>query len=415
MALYSLGGFIVEAEAQTVHQIINKYYLSGTLPDGIIFVDLDRVLTGHPRSNELLKLIKSNPKIVAINNEPLAQKLGIKYHQLPCEVIDGESVEPVANTLDFNQFLYNAAVISKIIRDNHIKTGPGRGSSCYCRQLYNIGLTKIDPDQFHLHDSRFWGHNKSKFDIDLDVSPASRQPIIDAVNTGDYGFYLMKTINKNGDVHQSTYAMVDRDNIANGNAVLGMSNNMDVVVRKFSNVPCLDLLSLHIIDQLVNTDWNSISKLIVTKPLRKDVFQIGENDIAMSLWNPPHTILDIAFINALIRRKTYDNIGQKFNIDIVDNILTDTYGVIVYQDQITKLISTITGVDLYVAEGMRKGLNDEQILNMIKILRSRGYNSNAVLEFAKEIKDATQAPLICQGHAVAYACIIASDTEYSRK
>ena len=413
MALYSLGGFIIESDELSIRQSINKYYLSGTLPDGIIFVDLDKILIGHPKAHELSKMIQSG-RLVAINNEAIAQKFNIKYYPMSCDIIDANTIEPIAVTLDFDQFLYNAAIISKTLRNNKIRTGPGRGSSCYCKQLYNIGLTKINPDQFHLHDSRFWGYNKTKFDIDLDISPSSRKTIIDAINSGNHGFYLVKTVNKNGDIHQSTYAMVDHHSIINGNIIFGTSNNMDMVVKKFSSVPCLDLLSLHILDQLINIDWYNLSTVVVTKPLRNDVFQIGESDIAISMWNPPMSLSDISFINAVIRRKTYDNIGEPLGIDIIDNILSETYGVIVYQDQVTKLISTLLDIDMYVAESMRKMINDDHIMNMVKKLRSIGYSSGPILKFVKEIKDAIQSPIMCQAHSLCYAMIIASDVEFGR-
>lgn len=88
-------------------------------------------------------------------------------------------------------------------------------------------------------------------------------------------------------------------------------------------------------------------------------------------------------------------------------VLADTYGVVIWHEQIIKIISALTGCDLALAELARRALGDQERRQSLRnwFMReasARGY-SRGVLERVWGVIEAFGAYGFCRAHAVAFA------------
>ncbi|NUK27781.1 DNA polymerase III subunit alpha, partial [Streptomyces lunaelactis] len=91
----------------------------------------------------------------------------------------------------------------------------------------------------------------------------------------------------------------------------------------------------------------------------------------------------------------------------LEPVLSDTYGVVIWHEQIIDIFATLTGCDRALAEVARRALSDEERLPKVRAwfhqqAGARGY-TREVLEQVWETIEAFGAYGFCRAHAVAFA------------
>ena len=418
--LYQFDNFVIRSTPAEICKIINGYYICGKLDVSEVFVDLDSLFTGHPQTQILYKLLCDYPgQVFAISNEKAAKQIGLNFAKPREDVIKEQDICPDVPTFNQDELFEASNILSSIITDNSYLRSPGRGSCCNCPYFYELGLTDINPEEFGLHPSRFFGYKKDKLDIDIDLCSSQIPKIVKEFNSNKK-FKLIKKLMSNGSPHKSSHVLCSIDSLKNGNALFKrLKSNGQLYVSK-SSLPIFDLLSLNILEDLKSTNWRDVVDVVTSKPLHKDVFQLGENGLAYKLWNSidEKTIEDISFINASIRngvKSQMKDIGEPFHISEVDEILKDTYNCLVYQDQINEILTRIFSIDMYRADYIRKNLNNEALKKIAKILKNSGNAVKDILRFCKVLNECKEGYLFCKGHSLSYAAVIISQLEFGTK
>ena len=384
---------------------INNYVLTGKASN--CFIDLDKFLYNsqtHLLNNILNKTSVSNPKV--------SKMLGIPFEKKDLTTAK-KDVEPIMKKLNKEEFFEQIKIISDIVKEKDLLIGPGRGSSVHCQELFDMGLTKINPKKFGLHDSRFWGYKKNKLDIDIDILPKHKPVLLEEFKKRS-NYKLIQKLNSQNKPHNSGYCLCTAEDIRTGKVILKRVKST-VYVSK-SSCPTIDLLNSPVLATLNSIDWKTLSLALIDKPLRKEVFQIGDNKLANEIWDAvesSYTIEDVCFILAFIRTKNQaDRLEGRFDIKEVDSVLKGTYGVLVYQDQVTEILANVFKTDLYRAEKLRSKLKDIK-LPLIKALVDKKYSMKVIKEFLVVLYG--QKYLFCKGHALAYSLIAISQIVHGVK
>lgn len=148
------------------------------------------------------------------------------------------------------------------------------------------------------------------------------------------------------------------------------------------------------------------------------VFQLSEPKTKRFLREvKPQNISELADVNTLIRpgsdsttylaNKASDEIYYRFDLPEVRDILSRTYGAIIYQEQIINLSSRLSEMDLGEGDLMRRAF-EKNDLDKIKYYKNR-FESTCIYPELKTdlfnwIKDSCQY-LFCQPHGVSYSLI----------
>lgn len=88
----------------------------------------------------------------------------------------------IINKMDYSDYFLIVWDFMKFARDNHILTGPGRGSAAGSIVAYCLYITDVDPIKFNLLFERFLNPERITMpDIDIDFPDTKREIVIDYV------------------------------------------------------------------------------------------------------------------------------------------------------------------------------------------------------------------------------------------
>ncbi|MBI9070451.1 MAG: DNA polymerase III subunit alpha [Melioribacteraceae bacterium] len=160
------------------------------------------------------------------------------------------------------------------------------------------------------------------------------------------------------------------------------------------------------------------------------VFQFESGPMREHLKNlKPNSIQDLAAMNALYRPGPMEFIGDfidrkhgraetKYLHPILEPILNETYGIIVYQEQVIQLANKVAGMSLADADILRRAMGKKDLKAMAEqrsiFIKGAAVNNNIPEKIAGEIFDAIDKFAnygFNKSHAVAYS-IVAYQTAY---
>lgn len=152
------------------------------------------------------------------------------------------------------------------------------------------------------------------------------------------------------------------------------------------------------------------------------VFQLEGGMVNVLKQIKPDSVRDIMALTALYRPGPMDNIqiyidckhkkqDAKYLHPKMQEILSETYGVIVYQEQVIELVKTLAGYSLSAADNLRRamGKKNKQEMDMQRSIFTKGCKANGIEEkLAEEIFDSIEKFAgygFNKAHAAAYALI----------
>lgn len=116
--------------------------------------------------------------------------LGLKQRLADNQVTDGTPYQErldheltVIDRMGFNDYFLIVWDVMAYTRRAKITTGPGRGSAAGSLVAYVLGITDVDPLQYHLLFERFLNEERAQMpDIDLDIPDNRREQVLDYVH-----------------------------------------------------------------------------------------------------------------------------------------------------------------------------------------------------------------------------------------
>src|SRR5690606_34674746 len=88
----------------------------------------------------------------------------------------------IIHAMDFTDYFLIVEDFMRFAADNHILTGPGRGSSAGSLVAFALGITDVDPIKFGLVFERFLNPERITMpDIDIDFADNRRMEVIEYV------------------------------------------------------------------------------------------------------------------------------------------------------------------------------------------------------------------------------------------
>ena len=191
----------------------------------------------------LIKITNENLEKYLLANSELDKQVYRQRLNFELEVINNKKFEDYFLVVqDFINFAKN----------NHIMTGPGRGSAAGSLVAFVLGITKIDPIKYNLLFERFLNIERVNMpDIDTDVMDTKREEIID---------YIFEKYGKNHTAHIITFSKIKAKQAIRD---IGRVFNVDLnIINKI----CKNIkpeFEDNIIDAIVNENkWKKFSKNI---------------------------------------------------------------------------------------------------------------------------------------------------------
>lgn len=281
-------------------------------------------------------------------------------------------------TFDKNDQLENLSFYYDLVafaKDNDIKIGSGRGVACCSLVLYALDITQINPLKHGLIFERM----PKKLDIDFDVEPTRRDEIIQ---------YLKQKYGENNilrsvayDVHNKPHPNACKWIIKKDSDVLPVAEADGEFVVMYENnevngMPLfhVDLLELNVLSDIKDTlslikerygedvvfdadkceDEKTFS--LINALDTEDVFQLSfESAKGFIKKYPAKSLDDISFILAVCRPPYIDkleSLGEKPTE--LSRFLTETKGVLVYQEQVMEILHELCDIDFGEANRVRK-------------------------------------------------------------
>lgn len=326
---------------------------------------------------ERIKRIK-----VKMNNAELKQKI---YDGLSDKGIEiGEKIksriELEWETFDTNDQLDCLSFYHDLVsfaRDNDIKIGSGRGVACCSLVLYALDITQINPLNYGLIFERM----PKNLDIDFDVEPKGRERIIKYLKQkygeGNVLRAVSYDLHKKPRPHTCKW-IIKKDGDAlpiaevDGESVVMCENN------EVNGMPLfhVNLLTLNVLSDIKGTlslikerynegvvfdsdkcDDEKTFSLINALDM-EDVFILScESSKELIKKYPVQSLNDISFIIAVCRPPYIDELEKLGESPTeLSGFLTETNGVLVYQEQVMEILYRLCDIDFDEAEKARKFL-----------------------------------------------------------
>lgn len=348
-------------------------------------------------------------------------------------------------------FLFMQDLVHTAQSELGLWVSPGRGSSAGSLVVFCLGINKIDPLQYGLLFERFLNPDRNSFpDIDLDFEDGGRERVIER---------LEKKYGKEHCAHIITYSKSKMGVIRTGIHASGFIVSdcpihecapVTTVTRNGKSVRCVqydahcvestglvkvDFLDLWALSQMkaicekiksnrgVDID---IEKIPIDNPKTIELFQQGQtNDIFQFYSEGMRSLLckmhptrfeDLVILNAMYRSRSMDELPTlikqkngkkkiKYVLPIMENYLQETYGMIVYQEQIMQLSQAIAGF----SRGESNGLRGANFRKKKDVLKSKfmeggirnGYTKRVLEKVWTELED-KGAYAFNKSHAVCY-------------
>ena len=324
-------------------------------------------------------------------------------------------------------FLFLQNIINIVQSELDVWVGPGRGSAAGSLVCYCLGITKIDPLKHDLLFERFLSPEDSMFpDIDVDVDDERREDVLEllqqiygkdccahivAFSTFPGDSVLRRRV-RDLNVHACGF-IVANDPITNWApiATVGIedSEGNDKILRcvqydgrhveksgliKFDFLGLKTLSQMRDICRLIKTqkdenfnidvipiDDEKTMKLFQTGQT-EDVFQFNYQGMQKYLRElHPTCFEDLVILNCMYRPGPMEDIsklikhkkskkGIKYIIPCMEKYLQNTYGIIVYQEQLMMLSRLIANFDRSESDLLRKTLGKRKT-DVLSILRPK--------------------------------------------
>ena len=352
-------------------------------------------------------------------------------------------------------FLFIQDLVHTAESELDLWVGPGRGSSAGSLVAYCLGINKIDPLKYGLLFERFLNPDRNSFpDIDLDFEDGGRERVIEWLEKKygkercayiiTYGRSKMKLINNTG--IDACGFIVSDDPISDWTPVITVTRNgksvrcvqYDAHCVESTGLVKVDFLDLWALSQMkaicekiksnLGVDMD-IEKIPIDDPKTIELFQQGQtNDIfqfyseGMRSWllkMHPTSFEDLVILNAMYRSRSMDELPTlikqkngkkkiKYVLPIMEEYLQETYGMIVYQEQIMQLSQAIAGF----SRGESNGLRGANFRKKKDVLKSKfmeggirnGYTKRVLEKVWTELED-KGAYAFNKSHAVCYTWI----------
>ena len=322
-------------------------------------------------------------------------------------------------------FLFLQDVVNIVQSELDVWVGPGRGSAAGSLVCYCLGITKIDPLKHDLLFERFLSIEGTMFpDVDIDFDDEGRERVINWLQQ-KYGKdccahivsfstfpndSVLKRKVRGLDVHACGF-IVANEPISNWAPISTVSiedsNGNDEILRcvqyegmrvESSGLIKFDFLGLKTLSQMrdicrliktrkdenfnidvIPIDDEKTMKLFQTGQT-EDVFQFNYQGMQKYLRElHPTCFEDLVILNCMYRPGPMEDIsklikhkkskkGIKYIIPCMEKYLQNTYGIIVYQEQLMMLSRLIANFDRSESDLLRKALwrKNKDVLSVLK-------------------------------------------------
>lgn len=451
--MYELFADVPEAVANTM-EILNK----------VEIYDICRTPTMHvfpvPNASE------GDPSQLEadyLENLTLARAKQIYGDPLPEELLERLQYEldAIKKRDASGYFLFTQDVVHTAQSELGLWVGPGRGSSAGSLVVYCLGINKIDPLKYGLLFERFLNSSRTAFpDIDLDFENGGRERVIEWLEKKygkercayiiTYGISKLKLVNRIG-IHACGFIVSD-DPISDWAPVITLTpkysegNSVrcvqyDARCVESAGLVKVDFLDLRALSQMkamcekikskqgVDID---IEKIPMDDPKTIELFQRGKtNDIFQFYSEGMRSLLrkmrptcfeDLVILNSMYRPGSLDDLPTlikqkkgkkkiKYVLPIMEKYLQETYGMIVYQEQIMQLSQAIAGFSRGESDELRRAIARKNI-DVCAVLKSKfveggirnGYTKKALEKVWKEF-EGKGFYAFNKSHAVCYTWI----------
>ena len=362
-------------------------------------------------------------------------------------------------------FLFLQDVVNYAEKEMGALVGPGRGSAAGSLVCYCLGITKIDPLKHDLLFERFLSIEGTIFpDIDIDFDEEGREDVLEllqqiygkdccshivAFSTFPGDSVLRRRV-RNLNVHACGF-IVANDPITNWAPIATVGNEdsegNDKILRcvqydgrhvKKSGLIKFDFLGLKTLSQmreicmLIKTrkDENfNINTIPIDDEKTMKLFQAGQTEDVFLFDSQgmqkylrdlhPTCFEDLVILNCMYRPGPMEYISTlvkqkhskkevKYMIPCMEKYLHNTYGIIVYQEQIMMLSRLIANFDRSESDLLRKALGKRK-MDVLSVLKPRfieggirnGHKKNALEKVWNEM-EAKGMYAFNKSHAVCY-------------
>lgn len=323
-------------------------------------------------------------------------------------------------------FLFLQDVVNAVQSELGIWIGPGRGSAAGCLICYCLGITKIDPLRHSLLFERFLNPDDITFpDIDIDTEIGGRERIMSWLEQ-KYGKECCVHIATGKGLHQCGFVVADEpiSNLAPiSTLVVEVSSGRRITFNcvqnddiESSGLIKYDFVGLETLTQLkeicglvkmkegkdldvekIPIDDNR-TMIIFQKGQTDDIFLFSSNEMKRYLQDfHPTSFEDLVILNCLYRPGSMDDIAAvikqkksknpiEYIIPSMESVLNNTYGIIVYQEQIMMLSRLIANFNKSESALLRMaiGMFKKEMLPALKNQFIRGGTKNGYKKTALE-------------------------------
>ncbi len=443
-----------------------------------------------------------------------------RFNPLPVSTIYYERLKyelTIIEKMSYSDYFLIVYDFVKYAKKNNIYVGPGRGSSAGSLVSYVLGITNVDPIEYHLLFERFLNPERiSMPDIDLDFQDDKRDEVIKYVQK-KYGRFhvahiiafgtfasrsalrevgkvmeindrrmneILSYINSRLTLNENIKASLELQNLIGEYSEIkklfdialkietiprnttthaagiiiceedlrelsGLQPSLDDVLQTQFEAKDLESIGLLKMDFLGIRNLTAISDILQlikkTEQIEIDIsriplndkktyrliargdttgiFQLESNGMRQVLQDiKAETFEDIVAVNALFRPGPMENIpqyiarkNQKQKVEYLHSdlipILSETYGIIVYQEQIMQIAQKIAGYSLAQADLLRRAVSkkqkevlEEERLAFVSSAIKNGYDKNtgeSLYDYIVKFGDYG----FNRSHSVAYALI----------
>src|SRR5438067_269609 len=240
-----------------------------------------------------------------------------------------------------------------------IPVGPGRGSAAGSLIAYVLGITDIDPLQFGLIFERFLNPDRvSPPDIDVDFCEARRGEVLEYVRQ-KYGERRVAQIITFGKLKAKS---VVRD----VGRVMGLSYTAaDRIAKMIPN-------ELNITLDSAAEKNAELKRAITTEKETKQLFDYAKILEGLSRNAGVHAAgvviadRDLSDYIPLCRDVKGNDVISQYPMGLLDEICADTYGVMIYQEQVMAAASKLAGYSLAQADLLRRAMGKKDREKMAK-------------------------------------------------
>ena len=360
-------------------------------------------------------------------------------------------------------FLFLQDVVNTAQSELGVWVGPGRGSAAGSLVCYCLGITKIDPLKHDLLFERFLSPEGTMFpDIDIDFDDEGREHVLEwlqqkygkeccahVVSFSTFDSVLKRKVRSLG-IHACGF-IVANDTITNWAPISTVSiedsNGNGGVLRcvqydgwhvESSGLIKFDFLGFKTLSQMrdicasvkVHYDKDfDIEKIPIDDEKTMELFQTGQTDDVFLFSSKgmqkylqklhPTCFEDLVILNCMYRPGPMEYISTlvkqkhskkevKYMIPCMEKYLHNTYGIIVYQEQIMMLSRLIANFDRSESDLLRKALGKRK-MDVLSVLKPRfieggiknGHKKNALEKVWNEM-EAKGMYAFQKSHAVCY-------------